>query len=115
MTHLMWYIGSVVLNVQEALEEDREEWSKLATHLDDHLDHWNYINDVISLNHEPLTSIVIKTSKNKLIEPLYLASYFQNWDTLDESSAGPVPKISSLQALYFLTHVSDGQLVSCII
>jgi hypothetical protein len=81
LARLMWYIGSVVIDAVQLVEENSPGIKgQLAPLIDAHLDHWTYLNDVLQMNKPQLTSLVVEHAQSKLLSPLYLASFLQCWD-----------------------------------
>lgn len=81
---VMWYIGSIVLSAEEQLKGRGERGGALEAMLDNHLDHWTYINDVLALQQGALSELVRTSASAKLLEPLYLASYWELWERQGE-------------------------------
>ena len=74
---VMWYIGSIVLSAEEQVKGGAEGGGALEALLDNHLDHWTYLNDILALRQSALSELVLSSALTKLLEPLYLASYLE--------------------------------------
>ena len=74
---VMWYIGSIVLSAEEQVKGGAEGVGALEALLDNHLDHWTYLNDILALQQRALSELVLSSALTKLLEPLYLASYLE--------------------------------------
>ena len=77
---VMWYIGSIVVSADEQLRGGDEGGGSLEAMLDNHLDHWTYLNDILELRQWALSELLLTTASAKLLEPLYLASYLELWE-----------------------------------
>ena len=84
---VMWYIGSIVLSAEEQLRGGARGGS-LEAMLDNHLDHWTYLNDVLALQQYKLSELLLASASGKLLEPLYLASYLEQWGGQEEQEQG---------------------------
>ncbi|KAG8432918.1 hypothetical protein GDO86_017254 [Hymenochirus boettgeri] len=100
-SNLVWFIGIHVIELDKCVQTDEEHKNRgnLSNFVSQHLDHLNYLNDILIINCEFLNDVLTDHLLNRLLLPLYVYSLV----TQDEP--GDRPRISRQVALYLLSQV----------
>ncbi|XP_041435063.1 protein CLEC16A isoform X3 [Xenopus laevis] len=100
-SNLVWFIGIHVIELDKCVQTDEEHRNRgnLNNQVSQHLDHLNYLNDILIINCEFLNDVLTDHLLNRLLLPLYVYSLV----TQDEP--GDRPRISRQVALYLLSQV----------
>ncbi|KAE8579817.1 hypothetical protein XENTR_v10024195 [Xenopus tropicalis] len=100
-SNLVWFIGIHVIELDKCVQTDEEHKNRgnLSNLVSQHLDHLNYLNDILIINCEFLNDVLTDHLLNRLLLPLYVYSLV----TQDEP--GDRPRISRQVALYLLSQV----------
>ncbi|XP_041432918.1 protein CLEC16A isoform X6 [Xenopus laevis] len=100
-SNLVWFIGIHVIELDKCVQTDEEHRNRgnLSNLVSQHLDHLNYLNDILIINCEFLNDVLTDHLLNRLLLPLYVYSLV----TQDEP--GDRPRISRQVSLYLLSQV----------
>ncbi|KAM4698360.1 protein CLEC16A isoform 2-T2 [Rhinophrynus dorsalis] len=100
-SNLVWFIGIHVIELDKCVQTDEEHKNRgsLSNLVSQHLDHLNYLNDILIINCEFLNDVLTDHLLNRLLLPLYVYSLV----TQDEP--GDRPRISPQVSLYLLSQV----------
>ena len=103
-SNLVWFIGNHILEIDDCVRNDADHKSinKLKDVVAEHLDHLHYINDILTLNIEPLNRVLTDHLLNRLFIPLYIYSFARN----SIQSEDMKPHVSPVVALFLLCQVS---------
>lgn len=100
-SNLVWFIGIHVIELDKCVQTDEEHKNRgMLSHLvSQHLDHLNYLNDILIINCEFLNDVLTDHLLNRLLLPLYVYSL------VNQDQATERPRISPQVALYLLSQV----------
>ncbi|XP_073447295.1 protein CLEC16A isoform X10 [Aquarana catesbeiana] len=100
-SNLVWFIGIHVIELDKCVQTDEEHKNRgtLSHLVSQHLDHLNYLNDILIINCEFLNDVLTDHLLNRLLLPLYVYSL------VNQDQATERPRISPQVALYLLSQV----------
>ncbi|KAM9305540.1 protein CLEC16A [Gastrophryne carolinensis] len=100
-SNLVWFIGIHVIELDKCVQTDEEHKNRgtLSNLVSQHLDHLNYLNDILIINCEFLNDVLTDHLLNRLLLPLYVYSLVYQDQPSDR------PRISPQVALYLLSQV----------
>ncbi|XP_066432277.1 protein CLEC16A isoform X2 [Eleutherodactylus coqui] len=100
-SNLVWFIGIHVIELDKCVQTDEEHKNRgsLSNLVSQHLDHLNYLNDILIINCEFLNDVLTDHLLNRLLLPLYVYSLVTQDQTTDR------PRISPQVSLYLLSQV----------
>ncbi|XP_040214470.1 protein CLEC16A isoform X4 [Rana temporaria] len=100
-SNLVWFIGIHVIELDKCVQTDEEHKNRgtLSNLVSQHLDHLNYLNDILIINCEFLNDVLTNHLLNRLLLPLYVYSL------VNQDQATERPRISPQVALYLLSQV----------
>ncbi|CAH2306896.1 Hypothetical predicted protein [Pelobates cultripes] len=100
-SNLVWFIGIHVIELDKCVQTDEEHKNRgsLSNLVSQHLDHLNYLNDILIINCEYLNDVLTDHLLNRLLLPLYVYSL------VDKDQTGDRPRISPQVSLYLLSQV----------
>ncbi|XP_075686214.1 protein CLEC16A isoform X3 [Rhinoderma darwinii] len=100
-SNLVWFIGIHVIELDKCVQTDEEHKNRgsLSNLVSQHLDHLNYLNDILIINCEFLNDVLTDHLLNRLLLPLYVYSLVNQDQSTDR------PRISPQVSLYLLSQV----------
>ncbi|XP_068100791.1 protein CLEC16A isoform X1 [Hyperolius riggenbachi] len=100
-SNLVWFIGIHVIELDKCVQTDEEHKNRgtLSNLVSQHLDHLNYLNDILIINCEFLNDVLTDHLLNRLLLPLYVYSL------VNQDQQSDRPRISPQVALYLLSQV----------
>ncbi|KAM3916651.1 protein CLEC16A isoform 2-T2 [Leptodactylus fuscus] len=100
-SNLVWFIGIHVIELDKCVQTDEEHKNRgsLSNLVSQHLDHLNYLNDILIINCEFLNDVLTDHLLNRLLLPLYVYSL------VNQDQATDRPRISTQVSLYLLSQV----------
>ncbi|XP_040297120.1 protein CLEC16A [Bufo bufo] len=100
-SNLVWFIGIHLIELDKCVQTDEEHKNRgsLSDLVSQHLDHLNYLNDILIINCEFLNDVLTDHLLNRLLLPLYVYSLVTQDQTTDR------PRISPQVSLYLLSQV----------
>ncbi|KAM4024338.1 protein CLEC16A isoform 2-T2 [Anomaloglossus baeobatrachus] len=100
-SNLVWFIGIHVIELDKCVQTDEEHKNRgsLSNLVSQHLDHLNYLNDILIINCEFLNDVLTDHLLNRLLLPLYVYSL------VTQDQATDRPRISPQVSLYLLSQV----------
>lgn len=100
-SNLVWFIGIHVIELDKCVQTDEEHKNRgtLSNLVSQHLDHLNYLNDILIINCEFLNDVLTDHLLNRLLLPLYVYSL------VNQDQPSERPRISPQVALYLLSQV----------
>ncbi|KAM5151576.1 protein CLEC16A isoform 2-T2 [Mantella aurantiaca] len=100
-SNLVWFIGIHVIELDKCVQTDEEHKNRgtLSNLVSQHLDHLNYLNDILIINCEFLNDVLTDHLLNRLLLPLYVYSL------VNQDQPSEHPRISPQVALYLLSQV----------
>ncbi|XP_069839835.1 protein CLEC16A isoform X4 [Dendropsophus ebraccatus] len=100
-SNLVWFIGIHVIELDKCVQTDEEHKNRgsLSNLVSQHLDHLNYLNDILIINCEFLNDVLTDHLLNRLLLPLYVYSLVNQEQGTDR------PRISPQVSLYLLSQV----------
>ncbi|XP_056392439.1 protein CLEC16A isoform X2 [Hyla sarda] len=100
-SNLVWFIGIHVIELDKCVQTDEEHKNRgsLSNLVSQHLDHLNYLNDILIINCEFLNDVLTDHLLNRLLLPLYVYSL------VNQDQAADRPQISPQVSLYLLSQV----------
>ncbi|XP_073503836.1 protein CLEC16A isoform X9 [Phyllobates terribilis] len=100
-SNLVWFIGIHVIELDKCVQTDEEHKNRgsLSNLVSQHLDHLNYLNDILIINCEFLNDVLTDHLLNRLLLPLYVYSL------VNQDQAADRPRISPQVSLYLLSQV----------
>ncbi|XP_040214472.1 protein CLEC16A isoform X6 [Rana temporaria] len=118
-SNLVWFIGIHVIELDKCVQTDEEHKNRgtLSNLVSQHLDHLNYLNDILIINCEFLNDVLTNHLLNRLLLPLYVyslvnqdqgffpLSYYMWPEHQPTLRATERPRISPQVALYLLSQV----------
>ena len=102
-SNLVWFIGNHILEIDDCVRNDADHKSinKLKDVVAEHLDHLHYVNDILTLNIDPLNRVLTDHLLNRLFIPLYIYSFART----SLASEDMKPHVSPVVALFLLCQV----------
>ncbi|XP_073447285.1 protein CLEC16A isoform X2 [Aquarana catesbeiana] len=103
-SNLVWFIGIHVIELDKCVQTDEEHKNRgtLSHLVSQHLDHLNYLNDILIINCEFLNDVLTDHLLNRLLLPLYVYSL------VNQDQATERPRISPQVALYLLSQADSS-------
>ncbi|XP_053326736.1 protein CLEC16A [Spea bombifrons] len=100
-SNLVWFIGIHVIELDKCVQTDEQHKNRgsLSNLVSQHLDHLNYLNDILIINCEFLNDVLTDHLLNRLLLPLYVYSL------VNQQQAADRPRISPQVSLYLLSQV----------
>ncbi|XP_075035908.1 protein CLEC16A isoform X2 [Mixophyes fleayi] len=100
-SNLVWFIGIHVIELDKCVQTDEEHKNRgsLSNLVSQHLDHLNYLNDILIINCEFLNDVLTDHLLNRLLLPLYVYSLVNQDQPTDR------PRITPQVSLYLLSQV----------
>ncbi|KAM8927684.1 protein CLEC16A [Pelodytes ibericus] len=100
-SNLVWFIGIHIIELDNCVQTDEEHKNRgsLSNLVSQHLDHLNYLNDILIINCEFLNDVLTDHLFNRLLLPLYVYSLVNQDQPVDR------PRISPQVSLYLLSQV----------
>ncbi|XP_071976816.1 protein CLEC16A isoform X3 [Engystomops pustulosus] len=100
-SNLVWFIGIHVIELDKCVQTDEEHKNRgsLSNLVSQHLDHLNYLNDILIINCEFLNDVLTDHLLNRLLLPLYVYSL------VNQDQSSDRPRISTQVSLYLLSQV----------